>query len=135
MKYNVTYKNKQYSIACYNLRNLHSDVAVVIPELNQYQNYRYSLSVLAIGDDIKFIVNMVVRQETYDAMLFEKIRIASPATNYVRVSPIYNTLEAAIGSFNSLCEEFEKHTNVSLGAQDTTKKKPRRTSKKNTETF
>jgi hypothetical protein len=134
MKYSILHNNRKHSIDCDNVRNLHRLAATLIPEINDYSNFRYNISVLAIGEEVKFIVNMVIREQTQDALLFERLWVTSPATHFVRVSPIFDKLQEAIDHFHDMCSEFQKHTGIKLHVTDN-KGQKRTNSKKKTERF
>jgi hypothetical protein len=136
MRYSLKINSKTHYIDCDNVRNLYNLVSAILPEMQSYSNFRYSIAPMAIGTDIKFCVNMVIREPIVDALLFERAKINSSAQHYIRVSPFFDKFQDATDYFHDMCSEFQTHTGIKLLISDSqTKSVKRNTTRKPIERF
>ena len=114
MIYKLKFNGKTHLIENNNVRFIYNDTLTLIPEMKDYSNWRYSVYPICVGDEIKWIVNLCLREATHNALLHEQIHISSPVTHYVRMTRIMDTFQEAVDAYHDLCGEFETHNNIKL---------------------
>lgn len=116
MKLSYKYKNKTHNIEIDSLSQLPTVMRERIPEINEYQNFRYSLRVEANTNSnvLFFRVAICVRDNPFNFHTFEQLYVNQHIDRFVTASQPFESFEEAVNHFNMLTEMFESETGVTL---------------------
>lgn len=130
MKFHYKYKNKSHTVECDNLSSLPMVMRERIPEILDFQNFRYSLRISTNVDNeqITFVVAICHRENPFNFLTFEQLHVNTHVDRFVTASPPFESFEDAVNHFNMLTEMFESETGVTLrNNKKTTKRRKTKT--------
>jgi hypothetical protein len=119
MNYKIIYKGTAYPVTSDRPRQVHALIAERLPDLANARNYRYNVYAIAIPEsgEIKFAVNVILRDTSTQLLLHEQVRSNSPAVGYTQVSPYFDKLEHALQAFEEISKQWMDVTGLDFSGR------------------
>jgi hypothetical protein len=134
IKFHYLNNSKKHNISVEHIRDIQTAVSIGIPDFLTHNNWRYGIQAIAVPEDeqLRFIVNLTIRNTTHGVYVYEDVYISNPVSRYVKVSPLFTDFVEAKQHFIFLCEQFEKQHGINLLTKPNRTKAPRLSPKKET---